>query len=1179
MSKVAFTDEQREAIETLDRSILVSAAAGSGKTAVLIERIINIIISGRANVDEMLVVTFTNAAAAEMKVKLTKAIRKEMREHPERSELLSRQLDLLYRSYISTFHSFALRIIKEFFYKIDFEPNFSISDDANAVLLQMEAMDDLFDECFADDDLIPGGSFRDFLRHYSDERSESRIIEELISTYGKLRSMPDYFNWAENKAEMLKMPEGGYRDSKVFRMLGDTVCSELDKAASEIDEAMDMLDEHGLSDMADALTPEKERVDGYRRTAAAGEIDEEFFAAIGNAAFATLRAKKAEKEAYDPIKENIKAIRGSYKDRVRKLSAKYAEPSLEERFREMDETYRYTRYYLSLLRGFEKKYDQKKRDQSLIDFGDIEHIAEKILDDPEVAETLRMRFKFVFIDEYQDTNCLQEDMISKIARNDNVFKVGDVKQSIYRFRQSEPKIFEDTYRSYGDASNTDATVINLNRNFRSNGGTIAYINDVFADIMDGYDDDAKLYKGLPGNEDYDFKPEVHALIEDAMTEDAEDDGTGDEIEVQDDDGEEFDRTKAEAEAEHVADTVAGLIGTEFFDSKSGVVRKAEPRDIVILMRSTKYKSEIYYKAMIERGVTAHVSDDDGYFNTVEINVAMSLLEVIDNMKRDIPLLTVLHSEIFGFSPEELGTMRAEYSEVEGRGTYHDAFMYYIENGGDEELAAKARSARDTILRWRSEASSMQLDDYIWHVLTDSNYYLLAGSMYGGRQRQANLRALTDRALAYRKSGIASLGLFIRYLGILKKQKIKTGQAMMVSEEDNIVRIMTIHKSKGLEFPFVIIAGLGGRLNYEKNSRGFMFDSQLGVGLSYVDKEKKFWRSTILQRMMTDKIHEDEYREELRVLYVAMTRAREKLILVGTVRNEDKLDNGMTGRGSFFDMIGNVMNIPSDSMNIYPLERSGRIRTGTGLSDFMEKRKIMGDVTGTPLYEEVDRRLGYEYPDSEALRVKAKYSVSEIRQAAEGDEAAKKKAGFAVRSLSEDGGSRAAETGTAYHRVMEYLDFGKAVGENGACDDEYIAVRAAELADRGAIPEDVYSRVDLGKIAGFFHSDTGRRAAAATRAGAALKEKPFTLRTEYNGRQVLVQGIIDCLFREPDGIVLIDYKTSRVRAGASIEAEKERIAAEYATQIDIYREAIEAGTGEKVKEAYLYLFDIAEVVKM
>ena len=1198
-----FTGEQLKAITTLDKSVLVSAAAGSGKTSVLIERIIRIILEGKANVDEMLVVTFTNAAASEMRLRLSGAIRQRMADHPEDAPRLKDQLARLYRAYISTIDSFALRVIREFFHETDMEPEFSVTDDVQCELLKREAVTEMFEEGFAKDDLIDGGSFRAFLRLYSDERSEDNFIEGLLKAYSKLRSMPDYFEWAYERAKLLSVTAETFDGSGLQKMMLTDALDTFRNVSTAFRRLQAMFDDAGIPEMfEEKLLPQAEAAQAIYAMLSAGRFDEEVISAIGSFPSVTLRAKKDQKEAYDPIKEEVKAIRDDYKDEIKNFSNRYLLPDLETRLAEMNATYEYTLYYLRLLEEFERRYDEKKRARRVIDFADMEHIAVRILKKKEAADTLRRRFKYIFVDEYQDTNNIQERLISSVARPDNVFRVGDIKQSIYKFRQAEPEIFEGLYAKYSDGKDPDGIAIDLGRNFRSNDASIQYINHVFSRIMDGYDDRAKLHTGLTEcPPEYDFMPEVHILVGEAgdpgeaCAEETGDDGFDpDDISEIDEEIEEL--TKDEAEAEYIAKIAASIIGTDFYDSKAGVVRKAEAKDIVILLRAVRYRGETMSRALRELGIEPHVEESEDYFDTVEIGVALSLLTCIDNMKRDVPLISVLHSEVFGFDPDELAQIRIAHMGAVGRDTrpaYWEAFGWYSEKGPEGALRDKARKARERLLEWRMLSRMMPLEDFVWKVLVDSGYYRMAGAMAGGAVRQANLSALVDRAGRFSKDSIATLSSFISFLEVLKSKKLSNGQASMSGSDAEVVRISTIHKSKGLEFPFVIVGSIGRRFRMDINEKGFSFDSGIGIGLPYIDPARRYWRSTIVQRAINSKSKRDAYREELRLLYVAMTRARSKLILVGTCKDEADILKCELRPKSYLRAMSGVIYTPFNRHFIGPLTLTKSAQTGGQTEAITACLAEPLNAEEQAVYDEIDRRFRYRYPDEDMLSAKAKYSVSEIRRAELSEEAEKDLTGAideAVTAVSDDvaalAGSMArrrrasaADIGTAYHRIMEFLDFSKAADASGKADRKYIAERAEFLKEHGAIDEDVYDSLDLSRVAAFFESDLGKRAVEASMKGTLRREKPFTLKTERGGREMLVQGVIDCCFEENGRMILIDYKSSYIRAGAAREAELQRIKDEYKVQIELYSEAVLKGTGMEVSEAYLYLFTIAEALRV
>ncbi len=1181
-----FTEEQKKAIETLDKSVLVSAAAGSGKTSVLVERIIRIILEGRANVDEMLVVTFTNAAASEMKLRLAGAIRKRMADHPEDVPRMKDQLARLYKAYISTIDSFALRVIKEFFHMTDMEPSFGVADEVQCELLRREAIGELFEEGFENDSLIEGESFRAFLRLYSEERSDDSFMDGMLKAYESLRTMPDYFDWAYEKAEQLKVTAETFEGSDFEKMMlndAETVFRSVRGAFAELKK---MFAEAGIAEMYEAKLSEQEcAADHIYDALKAGKPGRDVIAAIEAFPSTRLVAKKEQKESYETIKKDVQNLNTALKEDVNDFKKRYLIPDLDTRLLEMNSTYEYTVYYLRMLEEFEKRYEAKKREKRVIDFADMEHIAVRILKNDEAADTLRRRFRFIFVDEYQDTNNIQENLISRVARSDNVFRVGDVKQSIYKFRQAEPEIFERLYKRYTAGSEPDGIAVDLGKNFRTNDATIKYVNHVFSDIMEGYDERSMLYTGIEDcPPEYDFVPEVHVLLGGTGEEEYDEESAGDA--EADETIEEL--SKEDAEAEYIAGLVQSIIGTEFYDTKAKTVRKAEARDIAILFRAVRIRGEVMSRALRGRAIEAHVDETEDFFDTIEIEIALALLTCIDNMKRDVQLISVLHSEVFGFSPDELARIRIEHKKsVKERSAYWEAFRWFAEEGPEGKLKKKTSDAGKALMEWRRLSRILPLGDFVWKVLTDSGYYRMAGAMPGGAARQANLRALADRAGRFSKDTIATLSSFITFLELLKSKKIKNGQASMVGRDDDVVRISTIHKSKGLEYPFVIVGGIGHRFRYDTNSKGFSFDPEGGVGLPYVDPARRYWRSTVLQRAINSKSRNDSYKEEMRLLYVAMTRARNKLYMVGTCKNEEELSKYQLRPASFLKAMQNVLSSAYNRLYVSPLvltRRTDDTGTESRISAYFDRPL---NAEEQEIYDEIDRRFSYRYPDEDLLTAKAKYSVSAIRREELEKERMKKEAVVTSddevthlrTGVEQNKKASAADIGIAYHRIMEFIDFSKVMDAAGNVNSDYIGERASFLREHDAIGKDIYEALDLDRIAAFFRSDLGRRAADAAGRGSLMREKAFTLRTVRGGREMLVQGVIDCCFEEGGKMVLIDYKSSFIRQGRQHKEEVERIKNEYKVQIELYREAVEKGIGKEVKEAYLYLFASGEAIGM
>ena len=1142
-----FTNEQLEAIEVTEKNILVSAAAGSGKTAVLVERIINIILDGKSDIDNMLIVTFTNAAASEIKAKIIKAIKAEMLNNPSKKKELSRQLDNVYKAYISTFHSFAIKIIKEFYNTIDLEPDFKVCDEVQSAIMQNEVINEIFNEGFINDQIIKNSSFVEFLKVYSSDRNEEQIMQEIVENYNQLRSIPNYFKWAESKCNNTS-------DSEIINKLKITVYERLLEAKSYIDKALYVYD---LDKVPSAkMILESDKILIKQIIDMSNDIEsEQFFNEINSYSFDRLVIKKEEKSIWKDIEEEVKAYREAAKETLNKLKKSYFYDSLEEQLEELKKCHKYANYYLELLKLFEERYSVLKSNQGLMDFSDIEHKALEILKNQEIAETIKARLNYIFIDEYQDTNYIQEELISKVSRDNNLFKVGDVKQSIYGFRQAEPKIFMDTRKNYQKADNSKSIIVDLNKNFRSKGKIIDFINHVFQSLMEDYDDDAKLYEGVPYKGVYNQKPELHIIS-------MEDNGTSEAINYLD---------KVEVEAKATAKVISEKLGKDFHDSKEDIVRPLEPRDVVILLRSTKNQAEKYYKELLALGINSYVSDDDGYFNTIEINAVFELLNVLDNMKQDVSLISVLHSEMFCFNAEELGLIRANKM----KGAYWEAFLEYIENGDDEALKTKCAYAKDKLISWKLMASIMSIDKFLWNLLIESNYYLYVGTLPRGKQRQANLRALVDKALDFQVNNLGTIHDFVSYLNVLKTKKVRTGQAKIFGEEDNLVRIMTVHKSKGLEFPCVILAGLGKKLVYSNLKTVATINSKVGIGLPYIDKEKGYKRKTILQKLISTQINKEEYEEQLRVLYVAMTRAREQLIMMALESDLPQKDVDIS-KSSYLKILGSLLNsnkidvIYENGIND---DKSLNLKKADRINALIEKYKLLYDEK---IYEDIKSRLEFEYEFKQSEDIKSKYSVSEL------NEQMKNSITDKIDKIKLEGPkfnegkheSKAAEVGNIYHKIMELIDFRKMTESK----EEYVGSLCNELIDKKIIDEETFKKVDIKSICNFFDSELGKECINAAIENRLYKEKPFTMKMMNKGEEVLVQGIIDCYFVKDEEIVLLDYKSNSIRSDI-VEEEEKRIKDIYKKQMDIYKDALEKGLNKKVKSSYLYLFSIDKLVEM
>ena len=946
---VRWTPEQAEAITRRGQNLLVAAAAGSGKTAVLVERIKRLILEERCAIDHMLIVTFTNAAASEMKEKIEKAIRREIdrvaeaiadadaegsaavRSHAEakaeaeagvdgaacgqdgnhagkqssarressdasRAALqrdlvfLKRQLDLLPNANISTFHAFALEVIRRFFYLIDVEPNFKICDNSRQMILRGQAMDELLEEFFEADD----AEFYEFLKSYSGDRNENRFRQMIESTFDTIQSLPEPAEWLREKVEELNPAHGieAFAESAVMRELWEDTEARLARAKAQLLKTAEFAALHSLEGVRELTLADLGMAEELEALAAARDFDG-MVSRLDGFRLKTLSKKifaetaDFDESAMADVREMVEQNRAPLKSCAKDLKTAYFYDVFQSIAEDVYAGYPSACFFARALLRYGEIYAEKKREKGLLDFNDIEHNAYEILKDAEAAAFYREKFLHIFVDEYQDSNVIQEALIERLQSGRNLFTVGDIKQSIYMFRLAEPEIFRARYHRY-DALTAErgeespSLCIDLNRNFRSKTGVLDFINQVFYDAMEDYDARAALYPGDSCAERRSVKPLLY-LAQTPWDEDGEAD---DELKL---------LRKAEKEALAAVKIIRDHLGRTIYDSKARKERSLEKKDIVILMRGMKNYGDLFYKILTENNLPAYVDDNDGFFDTIEINTFMALLALLDNPKQDIPLLTVLRSEIFDFSVEELTAVRIAQKE----GSYYQALVSCAgENTGeacgaagaeamarsgrfaDEALREKCAAALRSLRKWSRLASLLPLDELIWELLLETGFYLAMGAMPSGSRRQANLRALVDKALAYQDSQDGSLYGFMEYIDAVKERKVSMGQVKMVGEDDDTIRIMTIHKSKGLEFPMVLLAGYCRKLNYTTIGKGPAVHKTLGLGFPVVHYRESWYRTSITQNVIRAKIRREEAAEEKRVLYVAMTRAKDFLCLLG-----------------------------------------------------------------------------------------------------------------------------------------------------------------------------------------------------------------------------------------------------------------------------------------------------------
>ena len=1142
MEKPVWTPEQNEAINARGTNILVSAAAGSGKTAVLVERIRKLIAEEGVSLDEMLIVTFTNAAASEMREKIVNAI-------PE-------QMDHIHKSHISTFHAFALEVIRRYFHLIGIEPGFRICDETQRTLLQTEAMEELFRSKFREEN----PDFLCFLRTYGSGKNEEGVKDMILETHAFIQSLPDPMSWLSGAADGLGRSVDEFVGTAAFAELLADLYELLEIAILSSEKAKDLFEVANFADLAGKVGEDVQLLREIRQT-----FKTEFSqgaALLRGMKFQRLTPAKARKEEYELLSEKTGALRQQAKDAVKTIQNRYCAKHLEEYVCEIRQTASCADSLYKLVEDFDRLYRAGKQKQGVIDFSDIEHYALEILSDEDAAGEYRGKFRYIFIDEYQDSNLVQECLIEKIRRPDNLFMVGDVKQSIYKFRLAEPEIFIGKYEKYRAGGDPNSRKIDLNRNFRSKGEIVTLVNDVFRQVMTkrragmAYDADAELKKGVTYDGPLDH-PVEWILV------DAKNDGGDVDDEIRE-------MKQAELEAHTAASVIENAVGLPYYDAKAGTERKLRNRDIVILLRSTVNTAEIYYEALRRVGIPAYMDVGDGLFDTLEVSVFLNLLKVIDNRRQDIPLLSALRSPIFGFSVNEL----AEIRSCKARGSYFEAFVRYGTEGHEPNLRQKCTETLGKLGRWKQHARFLPLGDFAWELLEESGYYLFAGALPGGAQRQGNLRLLADRAASYEQTCAKGLFGFIRYIEILKKEKVPAPPIRLVGESDNVVRIMTVHKSKGLEFPMVLLGGLGKRFRTQSSDR-IAFHKEIGIALKQIDREQHFARRTLLQEIIDRRRNREDLAEEIRILYVALTRAMDRLILLGSSRDAEKTlqsaeiaaNAGIFQENSYLDFLLPVIGFsPRVRRNLVARKDISTEKQAS------ENRKAMlfsaaenGFMGVAPaLSEEIERRLSWEYPYPNARKVKSKYSVSELSREAACTAGHTRESRDALFSSQAEGANR----GTVYHKVMERIPF-----PAGGMSETEIRAFLADLTRKEILTKADAATVDPRRIAQFFGSPLGKSVCTAENV---WRELPFTLRKEREGESVLIQGTVDCCFLKNGKYILLDYKTNAVRNDTESLSE---IAEIYRPQLALYREALEEIRGVKIAETWLYLFSTGAELRL
>ena len=1240
-----WTPAQKSAIDTRDCNVLVSAAAGSGKTAVLVERIISMITDPDKNIDidRLVVVTFTKAAAAQMKDKIRKALDSMLDENPGDVNLL-RQITLLNNAQITTIDSFCLWIIRNHFPEVNLDPGFRIMDEGEKKLIENDVLEDVLEEFYAEAD----EEFFNLVDAFGMGRDDSGLVSIIDKIYRFSRSNPWIDEWFD---ECMKVYDDETYDNPAIKELHDSIINALLDYRDKYNRLVAICSEPaGPAAYTSALQSDLLGINEMINSQDFGELGRK----VRTFSFEALSRKK-DAGADPDIKEYIKGQRKLFKDYIGRLNDKIFLKDDEGIFADMQGAGIQIRTLLKVAKVYAKRVSEVKREKGIIDFNDMEHLALSILVKKEAgklvytetADKLANRFEEILIDEYQDSNQLQEVILNAVSKtrlsgeNNNIYMVGDVKQSIYKFRLACPELFIEKYDTYVETG--DNVRIELQKNFRSRENVLECANDVFSHIMNknfsgiGYDESVRLNAGFPYPEysDSNYGDDANKST--------------DVILISSENEEEA--TTRELEADRLAKLIEGIVssGVNVYDADENIYRPAEYRDIVILTRSVTGWADTFADALMDRGIPAYTDSSTGYFSVREIQVILSMLTIVDNPVQEISLAAAMMSYFGGFTAAELGMVRKLGREHADKNTHNNLYEHLKVTAGLGEVVAahgEAIAADDRNIKrlsgkcalflaklteYRDKSSVEPLYDLCWEMIYDSGYYDYVGTMPAGAQRQANLNVLLERAAGYGKSSYSGLFNFLRYIERLKKFDEDFAEGAASLDNENLVRIMSIHKSKGLEFPIVILAGAHKSINFMDATAPVLVDQNLGIAVDYVDLERRTKTPTIIKGAMARRIVRESISEEERLLYVAMTRAREKLIITGVVKDADKTLDKYRAKSeelatdgtlsyadsenikNYLDMIMPVCLMDSDKLKgsfkvmvdavedseADAAETGNSFETGNVTDTDAVKAGEAPDGNNEAGYPSLDELPEYVPADNASSRMKLTVSQLKAMQAEDDSEENaymddSVKEAFEKEAYDEqaaDNGNRdgqtdsetiaepsnsiipkfisgeevklaANERGSAYHRVMECLDYSVSVNLDGVKAD------INRMLETGKMNELQVKSVNPWGINTFVQSDTGRRVANAMNNGSVRREQPFVF--EYEGQ--LIQGIIDLYFEEDGELVLVDYKTDRVMKG---EAGEKELVKRYAIQLDYYEKALTQLTGKNVKEKIIYSFALGK----
>ncbi len=1240
---VKWTKEQKQAIDEKGQNILVAAAAGSGKTAVLVERIINKILNEKIDIDKLLVVTFTNAAASEMRERVLEAIYKKLDEDPENKDL-QKQIILLNKSNICTIDSFCLEIVKNNFYKLEnISPNFRIGDNNEIELLKQEIVEEIFEKKYEEENI----NFEKLIKTYTSYKDDTPLKDLVLKIYSYICSNPFPEKWLKEKIEMYNISEDTEKDFSQ-NIWGENILENVEEIVIDGIET--------LKKIRDELREDKELELFYNTVL--GDINkleflkqnldnwDKVYEIIYNIEFEKWPLKRSDSD----LKEYAKKVRDNVKKKIKKVETDLIICNSQEAYQDISEMYIILSNLQELILEFKSEFTKRKREKNIVDFHDVEHLALSLLirektdssnecennnldfEVTEIAKMYQEKFIEIAIDEYQDSNLVQEYILTSVSKKNNIFMVGDVKQSIYKFRQAMPELFLNKYNNYSkkdDLKNGDSLKIQLFKNFRSKKNVLDFTNSIFQNIMSStlgdidYTNEEYLnlgasYREIEQNQNIEI--DILNITKDNSNENVED------KKIEKEDLEENENLEnIEIEARYVANKINRLIKEKYqvWDRKKDSYRDITYKDIVVLLRATKMPAPIFEQELIKLDIPVFSDTSGEYLDTIEIQTIINLLKLIDNPTSDIPLLTVLKSSIGEFTDNDL-------VEIRLTDKFDNFYNTLIKSKIDvrAELKEKIEKFLNNLEIWRKEKEYLSLDELLWKIYLDTGFYHYVGLMPNGILRQANLKMLFEKAKNFEKASFKGLYNFISFIEKTRLNSGDMGAAKIIGENDDVVRIMSIHKSKGLEFPVVFLSNSSKQFNEMDLKQDILLHQQMGIGVKYIDYEKQIKYDTISKIAIKNKVKVENLAEEMRVLYVALTRAKEKLIVTGVIKDydkkleklqeqidiykkqDDKINHILVKKyKSYIDWILLVYNyekhIMADYVTMNILSEKEIFDTFKKISE--EKKDFEFDKKSINKKEIENLRniFNIEYEFDNELNIPTKTSVTKLKEIEQNREHENRisedeliieknkekdnlnkiqnsirvdfeKPKFLNQEIKEK--LTNAEIGTLVHLCLQKLDI------NTEYNINEIQKLIANLINKNIITEKEASYINKNKILEFTKSDIWNE---MKKAKELYQEKPFYVNIpvkeiyyddeekQKSKENVLVQGIIDLYYiTKENEIVLVDYKTDYVE-----NREISNLVDKYKSQLELYKRALEEALSKKVSKTYIYSVYLGEAVEI